>query len=62
MESGFLLHRPLFHLKLYLSFYPCFNGIRVLTGKPTEYYKLNELVSILVLMESGFLRGKYEGR
>ncbi len=37
------------------GFYPCFNGIGVLTIK--EKYKFEEelTVSILVLMESGFL-------
>ena len=37
------------------SFYPCFNGIRVLTTMNTTLYLNNEYVSILVLMESGFL-------
>ena len=38
-----------------LGFYPCFNGIRVLTAE-REILSIRETtVSILVLMESGFL-------
>ena len=37
------------------GFYPCFNGIRVLTSELKLQEAELKLVSILVLMESGFL-------
>ena len=80
MESGFLLEelrkykeyiisfypcfngiRVLTMLKDVISydeikgFYPCFNGIRVLTLFPIRIEAKDMVVSILVLMESGFL-------
>ena len=56
MESGFLLQVNLLNNCLNASFYPCFNGIRVLTTRIETVGNHIFFVSILVLMESGFLR------
>ena len=55
MESGFLLFSFLKIVVAFNSFYPCFNGIRVLTDKSFSELAESLNVSILVLMESGFL-------
>ena len=55
MESGFLLIGIKVLDHLIIDFYPCFNGIRVLTDSEEEFLKVATEVSILVLMESGFL-------
>ena len=56
MESGFLPGKERHKAIKHYSFYPCFNGIRVLTP-PAEKHQIESLeVSILVLMESGFLQ------
>ena len=56
MESGFLhMLEKMIGYELE-CFYPCFNGIRVLTTLEADYLALGHTVSILVLMESGFLQ------
>ena len=42
-------------LRNFECFYPCFNGIRVLARKDVDHGAIRDGVSILVLMESGFL-------
>ena len=55
MESGFLQRSLQVGKKVQQDFYPCFNGIRVLTKLRTVHSNEGDGVSILVLMESGFL-------
>ena len=55
MESGFLQTTTELLKGTKESFYPCFNGIRVLTLETLIHEVLHTVVSILVLMESGFL-------
>ena len=62
MESGFLLIDWVALSELIGGFYPCFNGIRVLTENGTELKVFVPKVSILVLMESGFLRYREDYR
>ena len=58
MESGFLQERRKAIKHYNERFYPCFNGIRVLTTSLYEVLPagMKTPVSILVLMESGFLQ------
>ncbi len=56
MESGFLHGNKITIVKEVECFYPCFNGIRVLTQLKNHQQLNVYTVSILVLMESGFLR------
>ena len=56
MESGFLQKPETgYMVALEGCFYPCFNGIRVLTPSHSVKALQSLNVSILVLMESGFL-------
>ena len=59
MESGFLQNGENFIEIGFASFYPCFNGIRVLTYLKVLFIFNLFYVSILVLMESGFLRYEF---
>ena len=55
MESGFLHNLGKAESWSIGGFYPCFNGIRVLTVHRLHQLYYLKQVSILVLMESGFL-------